>query len=123
MILRPGSRGVRRGARRPRRAPASRAVCGVALPRPQRAADLLLCRPVPRRRGCTQAIRNSLVQQRRAEVNVPPAPVFHPTLEEFRDPLAYISRIRAAAEPYGIAKVVPPAGAARSCRHRSQFCV
>ena len=84
-------------------------------------ADLLHFRPVPRRRDCAQAIRNSLVQQRRAEVNVPPAPVFHPTLEEFRDPLAYISRIRAAAEPYGIAKVVPPAGATRSRRRLCQF--
>ena len=33
-------------------------------------------------------------------------------MQEFCDPLAYISRIRSAAEPYGIAKVVPPAGAA-----------
>ena len=51
------------------------------------------------------------MQQRRQEVHVPEAPVFRPTAEEFRDPLAYIASIRSAAEPFGIAKVVPPASA------------
>ncbi|KAL2619897.1 hypothetical protein R1flu_000102 [Riccia fluitans] len=36
------------------------------------------------------------------------APVFHPTEEEFKDTLAYIAKIRPAAEPYGICRVVPP---------------
>jgi hypothetical protein len=61
-----------------------------------------------------QALRKSLVQQRREEVQVPSAPVFYPTMEEFRDPLAFIAVIRPAAEPYGIAKVVPPPGARRA---------
>jgi hypothetical protein len=52
------------------------------------------------------------MQQRREELRkTPSAPVFYPTLEEFRDPLAFIAVIRPAAEPYGIAKVVPPPGA------------
>lgn len=38
------------------------------------------------------------------------APVFHPTEEEFRDPLAYIDSIRDDVEDeYGICKIVPPA--------------
>ncbi|CAL8461880.1 g1411 [Coccomyxa elongata] len=41
---------------------------------------------------------------------VPEAPVFHPTPQEFEDPLAYISSIREHAEAYGICKVIPPAG-------------
>lgn len=43
---------------------------------------------------------------------LPEAPVFRPTREEFADPLAYISSIRAAAEPWGICKIVPPLAAA-----------
>jgi hypothetical protein len=39
---------------------------------------------------------------------LPEAPVFRPTMAEFADPLAYIERIRAAAEPYGLCRIVPP---------------
>ena len=42
---------------------------------------------------------------------VPEAPVFRPTLEEFKDPMAYIAKIRAQAAPWGICKVVPPVSA------------
>ena len=38
------------------------------------------------------------------------APVFHPTNEEFADPLRYIASIRAEAEPCGLCRIVPPAG-------------
>jgi [histone H3]-trimethyl-L-lysine4 demethylase len=41
--------------------------------------------------------------------DVPEAPTFRPTSEEWRDPLAYISQIvRRQAEAVGMAKVVPP---------------
>lgn len=36
------------------------------------------------------------------------APVFHPTEEEFKDPMKYISKIRGRAEKYGICRIVPP---------------
>ncbi|KAJ1450474.1 JmjC domain, hydroxylase-domain-containing protein [Pelagophyceae sp. CCMP2097] len=44
------------------------------------------------------------------------APTFRPTALEFLDPLAYIESIRAAAEPFGICKIVPPEGWAPPCK-------
>ena len=44
------------------------------------------------------------------QLQLPEAPVFHPTEQEFADPLRYIAGIRAQAEPYGLCRVVPPAG-------------
>jgi hypothetical protein len=38
----------------------------------------------------------------------PEAPVFHPTEEEFNDPLEYINKIRKYAEGSGICKIKPP---------------
>lgn len=41
---------------------------------------------------------------------VPAAPTFYPSVEEFGDPLAYIAKIRPEAEPFGACKIVPPPG-------------
>jgi jmjN domain len=60
-----------------------------------------------------QAIENSRVHQYNTDVvgsSMPEAPSFHPTLEEFKDPLAYIKSLQAHGERYGIIKIVPPKG-------------
>lgn len=36
------------------------------------------------------------------------APVFVPTIDEFKNPLTYINKIRPIAEKYGICKIRPP---------------
>lgn len=38
------------------------------------------------------------------------APVFHPTAEEFADPVQYVLAIQDQAEPFGLCKIVPPPG-------------
>ncbi|XP_055961578.1 lysine-specific demethylase JMJ17 isoform X3 [Mercurialis annua] len=43
-------------------------------------------------------------------LHVPPAPVYYPNEEEFKEPLEYIYKIRVEAEKYGICKIVPPKG-------------
>ncbi len=40
----------------------------------------------------------------------PSIPVFHPSTQEFKDPVAYLSSIRQQAEPFGMCKIVPPSG-------------
>jgi hypothetical protein len=62
-----------------------------------------------------QAIQNSKLEKNRpadgSRLDVPAAPVFFPTVEEFAgNPLSYIEKIRPLAEAYGICKIVPPKG-------------
>ena len=38
----------------------------------------------------------------------PEAPVFQPTMEEFRDPVSYITKIRPVVVNTGICKIRPP---------------
>ena len=57
-----------------------------------------------------QAVQSSL-DKGRGKLELPPAPVFFPTVEEFQgNPLTYIEKIRPVAQRYGIAKIVPPKG-------------
>jgi hypothetical protein len=58
-----------------------------------------------------QAIQNSKLDKGRKKIDIPWAPVFFPTIEEFEgNPLHYVESIRPIAERYGICKIVPPAG-------------
>lgn len=61
-----------------------------------------------------QAIQNSKLEKGRladGRLDIPPAPVFFPSVEEFEgNPLSYIEKIRPVAESYGICKIVPPKG-------------
>lgn len=40
--------------------------------------------------------------------NLQLAPEYHPTLEEFQDPISYILKIEKDASKYGICKIIPP---------------
>jgi jmjN domain len=60
-----------------------------------------------------QALQNSKLDTgpRNGQLEVPYAPVFYPTEEDFMaGPLHYVEKIRPIAEAYGIAQVVPPKG-------------
>ena len=56
------------------------------------------------------ALKNSQLETTRVKHTLPPAPTFYPTVEEFKNPLAYIDSIRPQAEKCGICKIVPPEG-------------
>ena len=47
-------------------------------------------------------------------ITPPEAPVFQPTADEFRDPIAYISKIRPVVTNTGICKIRPPPVSFRS---------
>jgi uncharacterized membrane protein YukC len=57
-----------------------------------------------------QAIQNSKLDKVRAHnLELPNAPVFFATIEDFRgNPLQFVEKIRPVAEKYGICKIVPP---------------
>ena len=56
------------------------------------------------------ALANSKTTTRRITADVPFAPTFYPTLEEFQTPLKYITKLHAEGRvsESGICKIVPP---------------
>ncbi|KAI7806896.1 protein Jumonji isoform X1 [Triplophysa rosa] len=48
-------------------------------------------------------------------------PVFHPGTREFHDPLAYMEFVQQQAEPFGLYRVVPPAGWRPECKLKEEM--
>eukprot|EP01041_Mallomonas_annulata_P010702 gene10702-22343_t len=55
-----------------------------------------------------QALQNSRKDMKREQISIPEAPVFYPTLEEFKDPMQYIQKIRQQGSQFGLCKIIPP---------------
>ena len=53
---------------------------------------------------------NREVAKRIRPHNLPEAPTYRPTEDEFKDPMKYIQSIAAEGRNYGIVKVIPPDG-------------
>lgn len=48
-------------------------------------------------------------------------PAFHPSPREFHDPLVYVELVREQAEPFGLFRVVPPAGWRPECKLKEEM--
>ena len=59
------------------------------------------------------AIKASLVMSQQTRAAISEALVKRPTVAEWEQPLEYIQSIWKECEPYGIVKIVPPAGSQR----------
>ncbi|KAJ2817124.1 hypothetical protein IWW50_006271, partial [Coemansia erecta] len=69
--------------------------------------DLGGVRTVPQRDPQGMARR---LEPRKHMFGLREAPIFYPTAQEFKDPLAYIQKIQPQAEGAGLCKIIPPEG-------------
>lgn len=76
-----------------------------AIPLSARRAERLDMKTVVQR-GQDQAAQRP--QGKPRMFNIPDAPVFYPTEDEFRDPMEYMRTIAAEGSKHGIVKIVPP---------------
>lgn len=58
----------------------------------------------------TKSPRNMASDGPKRPFGLEDCPAFYPTMDEFKDPMAYVRSISTIAQNYGICKIVPPAG-------------
>eukprot|EP01138_Halocafeteria_seosinensis_P014569 gb/GECG01014874.1/.p1 GENE.gb/GECG01014874.1/~~gb/GECG01014874.1/.p1 ORF type:complete len:663 (+),score=87.91 gb/GECG01014874.1/:1-1989(+) len=61
-------------------------------------------------------------KKRPSYANMPYAPTYYPTKEEFSEPLKYIAKVKKEAEAFGICKIVPPEGWSPPCGLAADIC-
>lgn len=123
----PTAAATRQDSKEPLSTPESVKTAGADVPEPEHEwvkllpSDILERRNTAKKRARARSSRevekeaNEKRQRDKAPMpDLPECPTMYPTAEEFADPYKYIAQIREQAEPYGLCKVVPPAGWAPS---------